>query len=179
MDDHVYEKTSGKSCLVLTKEENDALNLEYNNNDNIERIVGKKYEQFILNDVYLFNHYTDEYYTDDLIAYVFDEDISERILDGTDDGLLIPREMDFNDLGERQEDKIYLTLGGVIHGPYANIDKGHYHVTIEGENLSICGAAVMSEQAQENIIYTVESINDKTIEIDLTILEILRIFNSM
>ncbi|QFJ53948.1 hypothetical protein [Pseudobutyrivibrio xylanivorans] len=170
VDEHVFEKKEGKTCLLLTEAEDNGLVLDYYSGDPIDRIIGLPYERFVINDAYLFDNDIDKYYTTNLVVYVFEnDDVADTLLDGTHDGVLVPREMDFNDLGVRTPDVIYLTLGAIIHGPYDSLQAGHYTVRINGKNLNVCGTDVSSEQAQGNIAAQVVSESEDCKVIDLII----------
>ena len=170
VDDNVFKKKDGKACLLLTEEEESRIYQASEGADPIERMIGKPYERFTMNGAILFNNDEDYYYSSNLAAYVFDsDDVADTLIDGLHDGVLVPREMDFNSLGNRTDDEIYLGQGGILHGPYDTIQAGHYTVKINGKNLNVCGTDVTSQQSQESISFKVLSETEDCKEIDLVI----------
>ena len=164
VDDDAFEKAEGRCCLMFTEEEyTDQINLY--GVDPAVRMVGAPSESFIIENPYL----QDFIESSKIIVYVYEEDICDRLTDGLTDGILTPRELDFNYVGEWSEDKIVLANGGIIHGPYITIAPGHYKVSVKGSNLEVCEFSIKSEEVQQYIEYNVESVAEDTAVIDLNI----------
>ena len=165
VDMKAFQKKEGRSCILFTKDENEQFNRA------VHIILGPEAETFTIKDTYVFDFYNDYYYKTDLVVYIYDEDVCDKLTDGIADGLCQVNEMQFNWYGTMDEDTIYLDNNGFVHGPYSKIEAGHYNVKIEGEGLTGCNCAIVSELTPEYISSTVTDINDEYIEIDLTILK--------
>ena len=158
-DDGSFKPIKGKSAIIMTKREAD----EFSNSMHVT--LGQQAEDFIIKDAVISNN--ENYFTDDIVAFIYNEDVGDQLTDGFRDGLISVKEMDFNWYGTMTNDAIIMEQNGMIHGPYAFLEKGHYNLKIEGKGLEACNCAVMSEHAQECISYSVTSIKDDSIDIDL------------
>ena len=164
VDNSAFERVEGKSCVILSEEENE----EGSSSAYVQ--CGVPVDIFTIKDVYLWRNYTHEYYKTDLIVYMYDEDVADTLTDGLKDGILTVSDMDFNWIGRLNSDSIVLGNGGIIHGPYSEIAKGNYRVTIEGDSLTNCQTWIISESNPENISFSVDSLTDNVIEIELSVI---------
>lgn len=163
-DDSAYYKKNGKSCLFLSEEE--VAQLISSLGDNFaDRTVGEPVDVLTFEGPYL----QELYGTEKIYAYVYDEDICDKLTDGLRDGKLIPTEMDYNMVGSRTDESIYLTQGGMVHGPYARISPGSYLVNIEGKDIKNCKTDVVSFNNPDAIEFEVTSQTEDEITIDLEI----------
>ncbi|WP_028234386.1 hypothetical protein [Pseudobutyrivibrio sp. MD2005] len=160
-DDKAFEKKEGRSCILMTQAEAEKCH------NAVFVMCGTQTEDFLIKDAYVSDN--GNFYYTDLVAYVFDEDVGEKLADGFRDGLLDIKDMDFNWYGTMTEDTIILEENGLIHGPYSYLGKGHYSVKIEGKNLVGCNCAVISEISQESISFSTASVEDDCIELDLVL----------
>ena len=165
IDNDAYEKRDGRCALLLTEKE---YNEQYalHGIDPAERLIGHPQQAFIVEDVGILGLMDG---SERLIVYVYDEDIIDNFTDGLDDGVLTPRELEFNYGGVWEKDVIYLTHGGIIHGPYLGIAPGYYKVNYDGSNMSVCEVSVYSQQQEGDISFEVESVSDEKIVLDLEI----------
>ena len=163
VDLKAFEPQAKRSCVLFTKWENEQFNSA------VHILLGPEAETFTINDTYVYDNDKNLYYKTDLVVYVYNEDVGDKLTDGISDGYCPVNEMQFNWVGTMDENTMYLENGGYVHGPYSTISKGHYNVKIEGKNLSGCDCAIVSENAQENINSTVLNVTDEYIEMDLTI----------
>ncbi len=163
-DCKVFDYKEGRSCIILSEEE--ALQMKDNLGDNyIDRMVEEPCDVIELESP----EYKELYNTSKLIIFIFDEDVCEKLSDGILDGILTPREMDYNKIGSRTDEAIYLTNGGMVHGPYATIAPGEYYVTISGTYLNDCTSEIVSFSNPDVIKYTVDSQSNEEICMTLTV----------
>ena len=160
-DDSSFEAIDGRSCVIMTQEEADTCSAAVYN------MAGMQDEDFVIEDAYVSDN--GNYYKTDLVVYVFNRDIADDIPEGFRDGRLDIKEMDFNWYGTITEDAIILEKEGVVHGPYAYLNAGHYFVSIEGNNLVGCNCAVASELSQDSIYSVTTDVQETHIDMDVTV----------
>ena len=162
-DDSAFEKSEGRSCILMTKEEAEQCS------NAVYIMCGQQDEDFVIENAIVSDNA--HYYTTDLVAFVFDRDIADDLSNGFKDGVLGVKDMDFNWYGIITEGykSILLDENGLVHGPYSYLEKGHYTVKIEGNNLVGCNCAVVSDNSQNDVSSTVTSIDENCIEIDLVL----------
>ena len=158
-DDGSFKPIKGKSAIVMTQKEAD----EFSNAMHVT--VGQQDEDFIIKDAVVSNN--ENYFTSDLVVFVYNEDIGDRLTDGFRDGLITIKDMDFNWYGTMTDKAYVLGENGMVHGPYSFLEKGHYELKIEGKNLVGCNCAVISDLAQDCISFTVTDIQEDYIKMDL------------
>ncbi|MBE5918596.1 MAG: hypothetical protein E7272_02020 [Pseudobutyrivibrio ruminis] len=163
-DNSCYEYKEGKCCVLLTDSEVEYL-VNVAGGDFISTFATKPIDYFVISNPY----FNELYGTDNILVYVFEKDICDRLTDGLKDGVLNPREMFYNYVGSRSDDAIVLTKGGVIHGPYKKIAPGKYTIVYNGKNLGDCGVEVKSELTPASIEYSIVSQGNNKIELDVTI----------
>ncbi|QFJ53949.1 hypothetical protein [Pseudobutyrivibrio xylanivorans] len=165
VDSDAFEPTEGRCGLIFTENEYNEQMRVYGS-DPATRLVGEPAEVYVIDGLELGDLYDGSVR---VFVYVYKNDIADRFTNGLDDGILNPRELDFNYGGVWEEDVIYITQGGIVHGPYLNISPGHYIVTVNGKNLNICEFDIYSQQQNEDIEYTLLSVSDEQAVMDLTI----------
>ena len=117
----------------------------------------------------LSKHFKELYGTRKIVGFIYDDDISDVLTDGIRDGVLIPREMEFNEIGYITDEAIYMYNGGIIHGPYQLIAPGKYKVTISGALFDNCRIEVVSDNTPENITYEIISKTNDEVTVDLEV----------
>ncbi len=163
-DNSVFEAKDGKSCIILSEDE--VQKMIDNLGDNyIDRMVGEPSDVLEIDSL----EYKELDDFSRMKIFIFDEDICENLSDGIRDGVLTPKEMDYNKMGSRTDDAIYLINGGIVHGPYASIAPGKYTVTISGTFLNNCTSEIVSASNPNVIKYVVDAQNSKEIRMTLTV----------
>ena len=133
--------------------------------DAMHATVGKNYERYIIKDAVVSNN--ENYIKSNVIAYIFNGDVGDRLTDGFRDGRLDIKEMEYNSVVIKKKNMLIIPTNGLIHGPYSFLEQGHYSLRIEGKGLSASNCAVTSEIAQDSITYTITAREDDHIDIDL------------
>ena len=158
VDENAFESNIGRSCIMLTQDEND--NYSYA----VNLLLGPSVETFTIEDVYAFDFYNDCYTKTNMVVYVYDEDVCDKLTNGLWDDICDVWEMDFNWIGTMTENSIILSQGGIVHGPYSYISEGKYSVKFEGEELVGCDVSAVSENTPEYVQQSVISIEEDCIE---------------
>ncbi len=158
-DDSEFDTINGRSAIVMTQKEADDCS------DAVHIICGQQDEDFLIKDAIVSDN--ENYYTSDLVVYVFNEDVGDKLSDGFRDGFLDIKDVDFNWYGTITDDAIIMGENGMIHGPYSFLEKGHYSLSIEGQGLVGCNCTVTSDIAPDSISFTVNDIKADHIDIDL------------
>ena len=161
VDDSAFEPIKGKSAIVMTQDEADV------HSNMVHVMCGQQDEDFLIKNAIVSNN--ENYFVSDLVVFVYNNDIGNKLSDGFKDGMLGIKEMDFNWYGTMTEDTIILEENGMIHGPYSFLEKGHYSLRIEGKGLVGCNCAVISDISQDSISFFVNDIQEDHIDIDLTL----------
>ena len=89
--------------------------------------------------------------------------------DGVYDGVLDVSELYFNWLGTRTETEIYMDKGGIVYGPYCNIEPGSYMVTYEGYGFDFLDLDIYSAANPDAVSYEILSQDETTAPVALTI----------
>lgn len=145
VDDNAYDKSDGRSALILSKKENKYMK-----------------EQF----KYLLDWAVESYVENGFYVYIYDEDIADEIFNGLDDDKLLPSEL--LSTGTREKTSYILNSGDWVYGPYIPIEKGDYIVKYQGENLQDVMCDVYCE-GKQNINIKCEEISRDTNEIMLRV----------
>ena len=149
VDGKDYYVEDCRSFLLLNESENAVIA------DNIMPIFGKPSNNFMLEGMYV---------------YIFDYDIADTLINGLEDGVLIPLELSITEGGGSiTRKKVTINPGGTQFGPYTDIKKGEYTVTYYGKNLDDSEYDIHSESNQDNIYYTELSKTDDEIVVKLII----------
>ena len=162
-DSNVFTKDCDRTFVMLTKEENEA------SNSAIYIQLGDPVEDFVIEDVYLSDQFDGSYTATDLYVYVFDHDAAADMGDGVYDGVLDVSELYFNWLGTRTETEIYMDKGGIVYGPYCNIEPGSYMVTYEGYGFDFLDLDIYSAANPDAVSYEILSQDETTAQVALTI----------
>lgn len=119
----------------------------------------------------VYNHLIYAWEDKKIIIWAWDYDISSRLNNGVNDGVLQSNELIFNWVGTKTEDSIIMENGGVINGPYGTIYKGDYLLSIKGENIDKIEYCIDSKNYKDTISYNEISRASDNIEIQLHINE--------
>ena len=106
----------------------------------------------------------------DMHVLVYGDDYVRHIINNLDDGFLDPREMFFNHIGVRDEQTIVMSKDGMVFGPYADIEKGTYRVTINGTNLYNSTVEVKSDDRPDDVKYKILALKETECLIELEII---------
>lgn len=153
VDNSRFEITDGPTFLMLTEEENAAFA------DYIHSTLGQETEAFTIENAYMYSDLNlgNGYVYTNLYVYVFDYDISKNIRNGVHDGVLSPNELFFNYCGSVNDDGSFvIETGGIVQGPYSEIDSGDYLVTFEGANLSSAAIELTLGEGEDGLAYLEE-----------------------
>ncbi len=164
VDNKVYQPEETKSFIMLSDEE---LSGEYDYNTILYGYEAP-IEEFVIEGAHCYNDVRFDYVTN-LHVYVYAGDYAKYLVNGSNDGVVVPKEMLFNGKGERNEEFITLTNGGLIFGPYSSLDKGEYLVTYVGSALADCDVEILSENNPHDYSYEVLSSSDTSIEVRLRV----------
>lgn len=161
VDDSAFEKKEGKSCVILREDEAELYpHALYNS-------CGQWDDDFVIKDAWVSDNA--EYWKSDLIVYVYNEDIGNRLSDGFRDGIIDIKEMSFNWYGTMTDEYILLEENGLIHGPLSYLSAGQYSMRIVGEDLVGCDCSVISDNTPNNVVYVIKDIQENYIDIDVTV----------
>lgn len=166
VDSKVFEDEDSKSFVMLTDEE---LSSEGYNFDTIRYGYELPIEEFIIPNVLCYSDVRGEYVTN-MNVYVYEHDYSKYLVNGSDDGIVVPEEMSFNWLGTKSIEAITMWSGGYVYGPYSNMDKGKYIVTYNGKGLINTIEGVFSEQNNDEIKCTTMNKTDDCINVEMELL---------
>jgi len=164
VDNSIYEPEETQSFIMLTDEE---LAGEYNY-ETILYGYEQPIDEFIIEDALCYNDVRGEYRTN-LNVYVYADDYAKYLVNGSNDGVVEPKEMFFNGMGTIDDSQVALTNGGLIFGPYSSLDKGEYIVSYNGGGLSNCEVEILSENNPGDYSYEVVSTSDTVITAKLTV----------
>ena len=160
-DDGSFNTDKGKSAIVMTEDEaNQFISAMHST-------VGKNYKRYIIKDAIVSNN--ENYIKSNVIAYIFNEDVGDKLTDGFRDGRLDIKEMEYNDPVIKKKNLLILPNNGLVHGPYSFLEQGHYSLRIEGKGLLGSNCAITSEIAQDSISYTITAREDDHVDIDLVL----------
>lgn len=163
VDSSTYIDSGDNTFLLLTSEENEKYR------DLMLQTLGEPIKSFYMEDVYL-PVQTDSVYIDYYI-YLYDHDIIQNIADFFIDGELTVKDMMYNGACALNEDgdKITITNGGIVHGPYCSIEKGIYEVTFVGDNIQYSDCYAYSESHPDSYSYELEEKEDGNMKFELNI----------
>lgn len=68
---------------------------------------------------------------------IWEDDLSSKLNNGFNDGIITIYEMYCNENAERTDDSLILYSGGISYGPYDYLPKDRYIVTFTGDNLDV------------------------------------------
>ena len=164
-DTNKYNVEDTKTFLMLTDEDMEAA-------EDIGLIVAvydEPIEWFTIKDICLYD--SAKYYNGDINVYVYADDYAKHLANGCDDGIITPHEMSFNNLGQKDDDRITIDKNGYVYGPYSTMTAGEYIVEYNGVGLSHGRLDILSEKVdganKDQIKYEYLSQNDTNVKIRL------------
>ena len=163
-DTNDYEVDETESFVMLSDEEMDRAG----DIGLILAVYEEPIDQFTIKDITVYND-DDGYYTTNLNIYIYKNDYAKYIGNGSDDGIVLPREMSFNQYGTRTDEEITLLNAGYIYGPYSTLSAGEYIVKYKGENISHCIADIISDKDDDKLSYKVVSVDKDEIVLNLEV----------
>ena len=170
VDNNRYTSNYDSSFLMLSEKENQEQSGYIIDN------FGQPSDMFVVPNVYEYDEFAsgDGYGYTNMYIYVFDYDLATRINNGCHDGVVQSHEMSFNYCGEINDDGSYtLYNGGIVQGPYSDIQKGEYTITIEGQGLEKADFEIVDAGESDDTVgcidYKLLSENDESLTYSLKI----------
>jgi hypothetical protein len=163
VDEGVFEPVDGKCCIVFDEEEYEQFG------STAWRQGTEPADVFVVDDVYIYNFYTDSYSPHTMYVFEYDHDIVDAFSNGFHDNRLDIREMYFENVGEIKDDSVEILKDGKTYGPIFQMNAGHYTVKFEGKNLKNSIVEALSDTNQEALSYDVVKTADDYVIMDLTV----------
>ncbi len=143
-DASFYQVEDTNSFIMLSEDQLDLYEPQI-------EIFGAPIDEFVIEDAYAYQYASFTYAPTNYYVYVYDYDIASLLPNGFYDGVLTTSDLTFNYYGGRDLENgvTHLEQGGIVQGPWSNLDSGSYYVSFEGDDLEGAEFDVLADSCQD------------------------------